>query len=215
MTKRKKNLLERVRVPQPCDASWDEITEQRDAVSAQRLCEHCEREVHDLSQMTKAEAEDLIGNSKGKVCVRLVKDADGRTVTKDSNTKSSEKQVRIIGRSRFRFAASAVSAALILSNAAGQTANQPLVGKVRVGTDPAQEVTKSNQGKGVLVGTVYDAADAVVAEAEVYLTDIKSGAMRVTQTDDYGNYNFEATANKKYKLEIESPGFDRFIVPAR
>lgn len=90
-----------------------------------------------------------------------------------------------------------------------------MVGKVAV--DNTQITTanqrgtlQSKQSNGVIFGTVTDAADSVVADAKVYLTDIKSGAVRATQTDDYGNYRFEVAANKNLKLEIESVGFDRF-----
>ncbi|MCP9493114.1 MAG: carboxypeptidase-like regulatory domain-containing protein [Pyrinomonadaceae bacterium MAG19_C2-C3] len=217
-----KKLLERVRVPQACDASWNEMTARADT-GARRLCEHCAREVHDLSEMTKAEAEDLIGNAKGRVCVRLVRDANGRVVTKDALTKDAASErftptlYGITRRASSIAAASAFSAALTLTNVAGQTANQARIGKVRVETDAAHNGVKSSQAKGVLVGTVHDTQPpvnsqyAVIPDAKVTLTEMRSGKIRETQTDDSGEYRFALLPAGTYRLEVLSPGFQKFI----
>lgn len=216
MSKHKKNLLERVRVPQACEASWDAM---REGEGAARLCEQCAREVHDLSGMTGAEVEDLIGGAKGRVCVRLVRDGRGRVVTKDdaAGERFAPTLYGITRRASQVAAASAFSAALTLTTVAGQTANQARIGKVRVGTNAAQEVVKSKQGKGVLVGMVHDTQPpvnsqyAVIPQAEVTLTETRSGQVRETQTDETGEYRFALLPAGTYKLEVESSGFQKFV----
>ena len=48
-----------------------------------RFCGECKLNVYNLSGMTKAEAENLLLNSEGRLCVRFYKRADGSVLTKD------------------------------------------------------------------------------------------------------------------------------------
>ncbi len=216
MTKRKKGVLERVRVPRPCSASWNEM--RSIDKSAARLCEQCEREVHDLSRMTNAEAEDLIGKAKGRVCVRLVRDAGGRMVTKDAESVRTVPTLHYISRRASRIAAAgAFSAALTLSNASAQTVNQSRIGEVSVTSDTSQ--AESKQGKGALIGTVYDWQEAVIPQAEVVLTILPCEVRETTEkcdviratTNEEGQYKFEALPQGTYKIVIKVNGFVPFV----
>jgi hypothetical protein len=49
----------------------------------QRFCGDCKMNVYNLSGMTKQEAENLIVNAEGRLCVRFFRRADGTVLTKD------------------------------------------------------------------------------------------------------------------------------------
>jgi hypothetical protein len=48
-----------------------------------RFCTECKLNVYNLSDMTMAEAEDLIRSREGRLCVRYFQRADGRVMTRD------------------------------------------------------------------------------------------------------------------------------------
>ncbi len=49
-----------------------------------RFCAQCKLHVHDVSKMTRDEAEQLMrGAANGRVCVRLFRRADGTVLTRD------------------------------------------------------------------------------------------------------------------------------------
>lgn len=71
--------LDVIDVKRPCPASWDAMA--GDARS--RLCEQCGLRVHNLSAMTMDEAQRLVCERAGRLCVRFERDAQGRTITLD------------------------------------------------------------------------------------------------------------------------------------
>lgn len=73
-------MLDQVRVASPCHASWDEMLGD-DRV---RFCLSCEKNVYNLSAMTRDEAEALLSErTAGELCVRFHKRADGTVMTQD------------------------------------------------------------------------------------------------------------------------------------
>src|SRR5712692_11102997 len=71
--------LNRIRIASPCSASWEQM-EGDDRV---RTCDHCQFRVFNLSRMTRQEAEEIIANAEGGLCVRLYQRADGTIITAD------------------------------------------------------------------------------------------------------------------------------------
>ena len=69
--------LDGVRVAAPCSAEWERMT--GDAQT--RFCDQCNLNVYNLSGMTKREAEALIANREGRLCVRFYRRADGTILT--------------------------------------------------------------------------------------------------------------------------------------
>lgn len=53
-------------IPKPCGESWDKMT----GGAEERFCDSCQHEVHDLSAMTKREAEALLQRGGESLCVR-------------------------------------------------------------------------------------------------------------------------------------------------
>ncbi len=71
--------LEQVRVASPCHAAWDDMSGD-DRV---RHCGRCEKNVYNLSGMTRAEAEALVRRTEGELCIRFYRRADGTVLTRD------------------------------------------------------------------------------------------------------------------------------------
>jgi hypothetical protein len=69
--------LAQVRVASPCPASWDEMT----GDDAARFCEHCQKHVHNLSALREDEAQRLICESAGSLCIAYVPDEQGAPTT--------------------------------------------------------------------------------------------------------------------------------------
>ena len=69
----------RLRVASPCPADWNAM--QGD--DRMRFCGQCEKNVYNISAMTHAEAEDLIREKEGKLCVRFFQRTDGTVLTAD------------------------------------------------------------------------------------------------------------------------------------
>jgi hypothetical protein len=70
-------LLSRVSVASPCPASWDRM-EGDDRV---RYCSQCRLNVYNLSAMSAAEAEALVREREGRLCVRFYRRRDGTMLT--------------------------------------------------------------------------------------------------------------------------------------
>ncbi|HXD29550.1 MAG TPA: hypothetical protein VN643_00440 [Pyrinomonadaceae bacterium] len=73
------NPLDNVHVASPCNVDWDQMTGNERA----RFCGQCNLNVYNLSSMSRAEAEYLIANNEGRLCVRYFRRKDGSILTKD------------------------------------------------------------------------------------------------------------------------------------
>src|SRR5215467_15227721 len=71
--------LNSIQVAAPCPMSWEKMTGD-DRV---RHCQECKLNVYNLSDMTRREAENLIANREGRLCVRFYRRADGTILTRD------------------------------------------------------------------------------------------------------------------------------------
>ena len=64
---------------------------------------------------------------------------------------------------------------------------------------------------GSLSGTVGDDSGAVMPNIEVAITNVGSGVRTVVQTDSAGNYQGLQLAPGSYRIEVEAPGFKKFV----
>ena len=71
--------LDRVRIASPCSANWDEMY----GNDRRRFCADCGLNVYNLSEMNKVEAESLLLNAEGRICVRVYRRHDGSVITRD------------------------------------------------------------------------------------------------------------------------------------
>lgn len=103
-------LLDQVRVASPCKASWDEMVGDERV----RFCLACEKNVYNLSAMSRDEAEQLLQERLGgQVCVRFYQRADGTILTEDCpvgvRTKRRKKlALAVAGAGAMAFAASSL-----------------------------------------------------------------------------------------------------------
>ena len=71
--------LNNINIASPCSSDWNEMY----GDDRERFCGACKLNVYNLSGMTKDEAEALITNAEGRLCVRLYRREDGSVITQD------------------------------------------------------------------------------------------------------------------------------------
>lgn len=71
--------LNNVRVAAPCPADWDSMYGNERV----RFCAQCQLNVYNLSEMSRPEAEELIGRAEGSLCVRYYRRTDGSILTQN------------------------------------------------------------------------------------------------------------------------------------
>lgn len=76
---RKIAILDVIDVDVPCHADWGKMPGNETV----RHCPTCDLKVYDLSSMMRDEAETLLRQHQGPICVRLLRSFDGATITAD------------------------------------------------------------------------------------------------------------------------------------
>jgi hypothetical protein len=134
-------LLDQIRIEEPCTAAWEEMTPvDGDRV---RYCFHCQLNVHNLSEMSREEAEALLSSTEGRLCVQYAQRADGKILTNDF---PRLREIRIVALKQWATAASVVAAlsGLFLSGAPARGDEKPAPGAQK----PAQEGYPPDYFKG-------------------------------------------------------------------
>jgi hypothetical protein len=101
-------ILPNIRVASPCSADWNAMTGD-DRV---RACGDCNKNVYNISEMTREEAESLIVAKEGRLCVRYFQRKDGTILLKDCAVGVAQKRKRRV---------IAAGAAALLAGGAGAT----------------------------------------------------------------------------------------------
>ncbi|HEY9790878.1 MAG TPA: hypothetical protein V6D22_10795 [Candidatus Obscuribacterales bacterium] len=76
---KKHSFVHDIRVARPCPADWDKMTGDERV----RFCGQCKLNVYNISDMTTEEAEQLIIEKEGKLCVRMFRRKDGTLLNQD------------------------------------------------------------------------------------------------------------------------------------
>lgn len=71
--------LENLKVASPCHAAWDDMHGDERV----RFCGSCQKNVFNLSEMSREDAEALITRTEGRLCVRFYRRGDGTVLTQD------------------------------------------------------------------------------------------------------------------------------------
>jgi hypothetical protein len=71
--------LDRIRIASPCTADWRFML----GNELVRFCGQCNKNVYNLSAMTRPQAEDLIRRMEGQLCARYYRRSDGTILTSD------------------------------------------------------------------------------------------------------------------------------------
>jgi len=168
-----------------------------------RFCSHCSTQVNDLSELTRKQAMRLVQGAGGKICVRYVKTKAG-----SAPVFARPKLYQITRRARL--AAGFLSATLSLS-ALTPAQNKPISLK----NDSPQAVIEQaesdkppeNGAAESFSGYIFDWNKALIPNATVTLTNLKTNVSRTTTADADGFYKFENVPSARYKVTAVSFGF--------
>lgn len=101
-------LLNDVQVASPCSERWDEmIGDERT-----RFCLKCDKNVYDVSAMTRDEAEALIAQAEGGdagLCLRLFRRKDGTVITSDCPVGRRRRRVTRVAAAALAFGGGALA----------------------------------------------------------------------------------------------------------
>ena len=73
------DALDAVTIPVACPVSWDAMH----GNERTRFCDSCRQNVHDVSELTRGEALDLLKPAGKTPCLRIYRRQDGRVMTAD------------------------------------------------------------------------------------------------------------------------------------
>src|SRR5687768_15372186 len=65
----RKSFIDSVEVKSPCTEDWDKMHGNERV----RFCDHCAKNVNNLSEMTRKEAARMVRASGGSLCIRYIK----------------------------------------------------------------------------------------------------------------------------------------------
>jgi hypothetical protein len=68
-----------IHVAKPCPADWEKMH----GDARVRFCDECRLHVYNLSELTRPQAEKLVSQHEGRLCVRYYQRADGTVITQD------------------------------------------------------------------------------------------------------------------------------------
>jgi len=189
--------INKLRVASPCSVSWESMSGDERA----RHCDSCRLNVYNISEMTKAEAENLITRREGRLCLRLYKRADGTVLTKDCPVGWRAYQKRAA-----RLAGATLATILgLFSISFGQKDDKKAVDASKI------NIVRTVSQENVLNGTVLDPNGASVPGAEILLFKDKVNVAKIN-SDDNGYYSFLSLLTGTYSLEVKVPGFKPYKV---
>ena len=191
-----KNFPNNLTIPSPCTADWDSMIG-NDQV---RFCEHCSLKVHNLSMLTRNQAQRLVSRSDGRLCVRYHHDWTGRPLTLPVKQK-----LHRIGRRVSQIAAGAFTATLSVTSAVAQNSASSQSGSWSPPT-AAQPIARWPLGSSI-AGTVTDQNGAVIPGATISLSNADLQVALYVSTDFNGQFRIDNLQAGVYKLRIEAPGF--------
>lgn len=77
------DAMDAISIPVPCTVGWDSMC----GDDRTRFCDQCKQNVHDVSELTRAEAVQLVTAGEKVPCLRIYRRPDGRVMTADCATK--------------------------------------------------------------------------------------------------------------------------------
>jgi Carboxypeptidase regulatory-like domain/Ankyrin repeats (3 copies) len=210
----KKSLIDSVEVKTPCTEGWEKMHGNHRV----RFCDHCAKDVNNLSEMTRKQAMRLVRASGGNLCIRYVQNP----VTKRP---IFAEQLLHITRRAPAIAAGVMSASVsfaTMTYAQGGVPAPPDSDPVRSCPDKAAQIevvtgkkteataAKQSINYGSVKGVVTDAAGAVIPAVQLNLTNVKTNHVYSAASNDEGAYEFVGVEPGTYVLVAEgTKGFTR------
>jgi len=130
-------ILDHLRVAQPCSAEWGAMT----GDARVRSCTDCRQQVFNLSELTRDEAQALIVERAGKLCVRYFQRADGTILLKDCGAGvRRRRRRRIIAGAAALLAGAGIAGVVRSSDTPVQAVVTVMLGQMRVAPQPSETV---------------------------------------------------------------------------
>lgn len=129
--------LNNLKVASPCQADWQEMY----GDNRKRFCGDCKLNVYNLSGMTRDEAEALIMNAEGRLCVRFYQRSDGSVITQDCPVgwAGVKQRTRVFATAAFSLVMALLSGVFFVSLFSNQ---KTIVGKLKIPfATPTPQVT--------------------------------------------------------------------------
>lgn len=194
--------VNKLQVAKPCHVGWETMS----GDERSRHCSQCQLNVYNIAGMTAADARNLIEAREGRVCIRLVRRADGTVLTKDCPVGIRKYRSRAA-----RFAGAALATILGVFSVSygqkndGESADKPRNGILR---------TKTTGEKGEIYGIVSDSNGVAIGGIELILSREGEEKKVKTKTDNDGKFVFVKIAAGVYKVETgkKNLGFTKTIV---
>jgi hypothetical protein len=184
-------LLDSLRIASPCSESWDAMVGDERV----RFCCRCEKNVYNLSAMSREEAAQVVRDREGELCARMYQRADGTLMTQDCPVGVRRKRVRRVA--TLAIGAGTAAAAMLASqrattchvasvgaitrvNAAVAPPgdNRPIVGELAVAPAPAAMVKlPSRDPKTHIIGAPVAPAVMGSVAAPVRLAPVQQPEM--------------------------------------
>lgn len=148
----KHSFIHGIYVAKPCEADWNAMTGDAQV----RFCGQCKLNVYNLTEMTTAEAEELIIEKEGKLCVRFYRRKDGTLLTKDCPRGLALARQKALRAVACASSVVALAAAWLLSHVAPQTKDAPVIRKMCALAEQAKETASSGSGTGYGGGASFE-----------------------------------------------------------
>lgn len=188
-----------LRIASPCPKSWNEMT----GDDRTRHCDLCELSVHNVEGMTRDEVARLVNKGGGRLCMRLVRRADGTVMTKDCPVGLRAYRKRVAGFATAAFAA--VLGLLTTSYAQDKDTTTVNPSPTQV-TQPADTV-----GRVSISGVVTDPNGAVIPDLRIMLLQNETKLIAETQSDKNGEYSFKGIAPGAYRIHVHATKKSGFL----
>ena len=184
-------------VPHPCHVRWTSMT----GTDTTRTCASCDRQVHDVSAMTTAEAEALLARGDERICVRVRRGPDGTLLTADRQPASTIERGPFAGMSVV-----ALAAFIGLAQAAPFAAPEPQgVDRTQRQANAREQQRPARQPEGTLSGTVrHSFTRDPLGHARVSAIDELSGAQYSTESRDDGTFSLRVPSGL-YTVSVTVP----------
>lgn len=189
-----------LQVAKPCHVGWETMS----GDERSRHCAQCQLNVYNIAGMTAEDAQNLIENREGRICIRLVRRADGTVLTKDCPVGIRKYRARAA-----RYASAALATIFgVFSVSYGQQQEW------KAPDNSKPKIVRTNIGgkNGKISGVVVDAVGQIISDVRITLIAEKGNA-RKARTDKDGQFRItNIRPRNKYRMNIEAAHFEPIVI---